>query len=227
MSLLIIIPAYNEEENIERVVNNLQKNYSQYDYVVVNDGSKDNTEKICLQHGFNLVSLPVNLGLAGAFKAGMVYAKKHDYDYAIQFDGDGQHNPEYIEEMLKKFEEDYDIVIGSRFATEKKPGGMRMAGSNIIQSAIRLTTGKLIKDPTSGMRIFNKKMIKRFASYNNYGPEPDTVAYLMRTGAKVAEVQVTMSERTAGESYLKPAKAIWYMFRICFSIIFIQWFRKE
>lgn len=97
--VLVIIPAYNEEENIVRVVDNLINNYGKLDYVVVNDGSKDNTAKLCREHRYNLVDLPVNLGLAGAFQAGMKYALANDYDYAIQFDGDGQHNPQFIEGM--------------------------------------------------------------------------------------------------------------------------------
>lgn len=118
--LLIIIPAYNEAENIERVVDDLKNNYSQYDYVVINDGSKDDTAKICKKKGYNLVDLPINLGLAGAFQAGMKYAYKYNYDYAIQFDGDGQHNPKYISEMIEQAEkEKFDIIIGSRFVKEK------------------------------------------------------------------------------------------------------------
>ena len=94
--LLIIIPAYNEAENIERVEDNLKDNYPQYDYVVINDGSRYNTAQICKGNGYNLVDLPINLGLADAFQAGMKYVHKYDYDYAIQFDGDGQHNPKYV-----------------------------------------------------------------------------------------------------------------------------------
>ena len=125
--VLVIIPAYNEEENIVRVVDNLINNYGQLDYVVINDGSRDNTAKLCREHGYNLVDLPVNLGLAGAFQAGMKYALVNDYDYAIQFDGDGQHNPQFIEGMEQMAEkENLDIVIGSRFASEKKPFTARM-----------------------------------------------------------------------------------------------------
>lgn len=154
--LLIVIPAYNEAENIERVVNHLTANFPQYDYVVVNDGSRDETAAICQRNGYNLLNLPVNLGLAGAFQAGLKYADKYGYQYAVQLDGDGQHRPEYLESMIKKMEEGYDIVIGSRFVGEKKPFTMRMLGSNLIEMAIRFTTGVNIKDPTSGMRMFSK-----------------------------------------------------------------------
>ena len=117
MKVLIIIPAYNEAENIERVVGNLQKNYSQFDYVVVNDGSKDKTAEICRKNGFNFVDLPVNLGLAGAFQTGMKYAYNKNYDAAIQFDGDGQHRPEYIEKMAKKMLRTADYKISSATAS--------------------------------------------------------------------------------------------------------------
>lgn len=225
--VLVIIPAYNEQENIKRVVDNLVENYPQFDYVVVNDGSKDDTKKICLENRYRLLDLPINLGLAGAFQAGMKYAYKMGYDYAIQFDADGQHRPEYIEEILKKMEEGYHIVIGSRFVTKKKDASLRMLGSRLISAAIRLTTGIRIKDPTSGMRMFHKSMIKEYAMNINYGPEPDTVSFLMKSGAKVTEVQVEMDERIAGESYLNFVNSIKYMVRMLISIIVIQGFRKR
>lgn len=226
--VLIIIPAYNEEENIVRVVSDLEKEYFYYDYVVVNDGSKDNTAKLCKQHGYNMIDLPVNLGLAGGFQAGMKYALYNGYDYALQFDGDGQHSPEYVSDMLEMAEkEKCDIVIGSRFVKEKKPFAMRMIGSRIISFFVFITTGKKVKDPTSGMRLFNKRMIKILANNMNFGPEPDTLAYLIRCNAKVGECQVYMRDRIAGESYLNPINSIKYMFRICSSILFMQWFRKR
>lgn len=225
--VLIIIPAYNEEKNIERVVDNLMGNYPQFDYVVVNDGSKDSTAEICRRKGYNFLDLPVNLGLAGGFQAGLKYAYRYHYSYAIQFDGDGQHRPEYIQSMREKMDEGYDIVIGSRFVTEKKPKTMRMLGSNLISAAIRMTTGVKIKDPTSGMRMFSRKMLEEFALSLDYGPEPDTVSYLLKQGAKVTEVQVKMDERIAGESYLNPVNAVKYMSKMLFSILFIQNFRKR
>lgn len=155
--LLIIIPAYNEEENIENVVSFIQKKYSEYDYIVVNDGSKDHTAGICKKNGYELLNLPVNLGLAGAFQAGLKYAYTKGYSYAIQFDADGQHRPEFIEPMLERIKEGYDIVIGSRFITTKKGSSLRMIGSKMITVAIKLTTGVRVADPTSGMRMFFEK----------------------------------------------------------------------
>ena len=226
-NLLIVIPAYNEEQNIERVVRRLEKEFPQFDYVVVNDGSRDSTAELCRRNGFHLLDLPVNLGLAGAFQAGLKYAYRNGYEYAIQFDGDGQHRPEYIQDMLDKMQEGYDIVVGSRFLTERKPSSLRMLGSNLIQLALRLTTGAVIHDPTSGMRMFNRSMIKEFAVNLNYGPEPDTLSYLIKNGAKVAEVQVKMDERLAGVSYLTPVNASKYMVRMLLSILLIQNFRRR
>jgi len=225
-NLLIIIPAYNEAENIERVVDDLIENYPQYDYVIINDGSKDKTPEICKQRGYRYIDMPINVGLSDGVQTGMMYAYNHGYDYALQFDGDGQHDPAYIKTMLDKMSE-CDICIGSRFVDEKKPKSMRMLGSNIIQTTIRLTTGKNIKDPTSGMRMFNRATMKIMANQVDYGPEPDTMAHLIRSGAVVDEVQVEMRDRIAGESYLNFSRSIKYMMHMCFSIIFIQWCRKK
>ncbi len=224
--LLVIIPAYNEEESIFSTVDELTSTLSGVDYVVVNDGSKDGTERICLEHGYNYVSLPVNSGLTVGFQTGMKYALRNGYDYALQFDADGQHRPEYISKMLDlAVAEDADIVIGSRFVNKCKEVSARMLGSRIITVAIKLTTGKRVADPTSGMRMFNRKMIERFANDDSLNPEPESISYLMKKGAKVREVQVEMRERQAGESYLNTPKSIAYMARACISILFVQWFR--
>ncbi len=225
--VLVIIPAYNEEANIETVVEKLICSYPQLDYVVVNDGSKDRTVAICREKGYHLLDLPVNLGLAGCFQAGMKYAWQRGYAYAIQFDGDGQHRPEYIDSMRRKMEEGYEIVIGSRFVIGKKDFSMRMIGSRLIEAAIFVTTGVKVQDPTSGMRMFNREMIGEFALNINYGPEPDTISYLLKQGAKVAEVPVEIAERAGGESYLKPVVAAKYMARMLISILLIQNFRKR
>lgn len=225
--VLLVIPAFNEEKNIEKVVGPLAKSFPQLDYVVVNDGSRDSTAVICREKGYNLLDLPVNLGLAGCFQAGMKYAYRKKYAYAIQFDGDGQHRPEFIEAMTKKMDEGYDIVIGSRFLTGKKDWSVRMIGSRLIAGAILLTTGARLTDPTSGMRLFSRRMIEEFALNLNYGPEPDTVSFLIKQGAKVAEVPVTIDQRLEGESYLRPLTAVHYMARMLMSILLIQNFRKR
>lgn len=227
LRLLIVIPAYNEEGSLKEVVHHLIDSCPQYDYVVINDGSKDHTRDICEEEGFNYINQRANLGLAGTFQTGMRYAAKHGYDAVLQFDADGQHQPQYIEAMLGKLEEGYDIVIGSRFVTEKKPHTMRMFGSNLIQGFIRIFTGKTVRDPTSGMRMYGKRVIRLMAYSINMPPEPDTVAYLIRCGAKVSEVQVEMKERMAGQSYLTAWKSAKYMANVCISIIFVMGFRRK
>lgn len=227
MKILIVIPAYNEEENIVTVVENLKNNFPQYDYVIVNDGSRDHTSEICHKMGYEIIDLPINLGLTGAFQTGLKYAYLKNYDYAMQLDADGQHLPQFIEPMIAKINEGYDIVIGSRFVTEKKPKTLRMLGSNLISAAIYCTTHTKIADPTSGMRIFNRSMIKEFANNINYGPEPDTVSFLLKQGAKIGEIQVEMAERIAGESYLNFSKSISYMTKMLISIVVLQNFRKR
>ncbi len=228
MKTLIVIPAYNEAQNIERVVNNLIDNYNQFDYIIVNDGSKDNTAEICERNNYNYLDLPINLGLAGAFQAGVRYAYENGYDAVIQYDGDGQHEASYIQPMIESMiETNSDIVIGSRFATKKKPFSLRMLGSRMITMAIKMTTGKKIKDPTSGMRLFNRKMIEKIAQNINYGPEPDTISYLVSCGAKVSEVQVEMHERVAGESYLNLTRSARYMTNMFVSIFLVQFFRSK
>lgn len=223
--ILVIIPAYNEEMNITFVAENLRRNYPELDYIIVNDGSRDRTAEICRRHAFPMLDLPVNLGLAGAFQAGMRYAERKGYRYAVQFDGDGQHKAEYIIPMREKMDEGYDIVIASRFVTKKKPHSARMIGSRLIAAAIFLSSRVRIKDPTSGMRMYNRRMITAFARHLNYPPEPDTVSLLIRNGARVAEIQAEMAERAGGVSYLTPINAANYMVRMLVSILFIQTFR--
>lgn len=225
--ILLVIPAYNEEANIEAVVDKLIREYPQLSYVIINDGSTDRTARICKDRGYQVVNLSQNLGLAGAFQTGMKFAFRHGYRYAVQFDGDGQHRPEYIEKMKRKMDEGYDIVIASRFVDEKKTWSVRMLGSNLIQFAIKITTGITVKDPTSGMRMFNRNTIEEFALNLNYGPEPDTISYLLKQGANIAEIQVEMDNRTGGVSYLTPWKASGYMMRMLISIFLIQNFRRR
>lgn len=224
--LLVIIPAYNEEESIESTVDELTATLPGIEYLVVNDGSKDGTERICQQRGYRYVSLPVNSGLTVGFQTGMKYALRNGYDYALQFDADGQHRPEYIAQMLEVAErEGADIVIGSRFLNVRKEVSARMIGSRLITVMIKLATGKRVADPTSGMRLFSQKMIKRFAQDDFLNPEPESISLLIKEGAKVGEVQVEMRERQAGESYLNLSKSVSYMLRACVSILFVQWFR--
>ena len=223
---LIIVPAYNEEKNIEAVIKDIREN-SNYDYIIINDCSKDETLNVCKKNGFNYLSLPVNYGLTSGIQLGMKYALENNYDIAIQFDGDGQHKAKYLSDLVKTMVNDNcDIVIGSRFVSAKKPKSLRMFGSNIISICIKLVTGEIIKDPTSGMRAYNRSIIEAFVKDSSLTPEPDTLAYMIKRGKKIKEVQVEMQERMYGESYLKPIKATEYMLNIIASIVFFRNFQK-
>ncbi len=224
---ILVIPTYNEQDSIVNTISDIKTHCPDWDYVIINDGSNDDTLAVCRQHGFNVINLASNLGLAGAFQTGMLYAKENDYDYAMQFDADGQHLAKYVvklEEMA--IETGVDIVSGSRYVSVKKPFSARMFGSRLITAIIHITTGKLLTDPTSGMRLFNKKVINVLAKSVNCHPEPDTLAHLLRQKYKIAECQVEMAERTAGESYLNIFNGLSYTLNTVISIAFIQWFRK-
>jgi glycosyltransferase involved in cell wall biosynthesis len=207
-------------------VGKLKSAYPQFDFIVVNDGSSDATADLCRENGFSLLDLSVNLGLSGAVVAGMKYAYLHGYDAVVQFDADGQHRPEYLQPLLDALKEGSDIVCGSRYLTQPKPTSARMLGGSLIAWAIRLTTGVKLSDPTSGFRAYNKRIIQKFATQINMTPEPDTLSYLMKIGAKVDEIQVSMDERQAGQSYLTFSASIKYMLRMGISILLVQLFRQ-
>lgn len=226
LKTLVVIPAYNEALNIKKTVIDLKNNAPDVDYVVVNDGSKDNTIEVLEQNNFNYIDSICNLGLFGAVQTGFKLAMKEKYDVVIQFDGDGQHSAKYIDLLVKEIEKGNSIVIGSRFVDEKKPFTARMIGSRLIAGAIKLITGKTIKDPTSGFRAYDKACIKDYATEMNNPPEPDTLVYMLRKNRKIKEVQVQMSEREFGESYLDLVNTIKYMSRMMVSIFLIQPFRK-
>lgn len=226
MKVLIVIPAYNEALNIEKVVKDIKENTT-YDYLIINDCSKDNTIEVCQKNRFEYISLPINYGLASAIQVGMKYAMRHNYDVVVQFDGDGQHEARYIEKLVQEIENGADIAIGSRFIEEKKNHSIRMLGSRIISLCIKMTTGKTIKDPTSGMRAFNKECIKELIVNMNLPPEPDTLVYMIKNGMNVKEIQVQMKEREQGESYFNAWKSMEYMMNVVVSIIFVHAFRKR
>ena len=226
LKTLIIIPAYNEALNIKNTIEDIKENAPDVDYIVVNDGSKDDTlEKLNL-YNYNYINGFQNQGLFGAVQTGFKWALYNDYDVAIQFDGDGQHSALYIKDLVKAIEEGNNISIGSRFVNEKKPLTPRMLGSRLITFAIKLMTGKRINDPTSGFRAYDRSCIELYANDMNNPPEPDTLVCMLKNGKKIKEVQVTMSEREYGESYLNPINSIKYMVTQLISIFFIQSFRK-
>ena len=222
MRVLIIVPAYNEEKNLPVLIPKITA--EGWDYIVINDGSTDNSAEMLAEKGFNHLDLTVNAGLAAVTKMGFMYAHVHGYDAALVVDGDGQHPPVYIRNLVKKIEEGYDYVVGSRFIDQKKPMTMRMVGSRLICGAIKLKTGITVTDPTSGMRALGRKTLEDFARNMNFIAEPDALTYVLRRGYKYAETQVNMQERMEGVSYFRsPLKSARYMFTILMSILFLQW----
>ena len=222
MKSLVIIPAFNEEENIEKVVEKI-KSYG-YDYLVINDCSSDNTANILKKNKYNHLDLSVNVGLAGVTRIGFMYGYDNDYDCIINVDGDGQHPVDKVNLLVEEIEKGYDYVVGSRFVNDKKPFSLRMIGSRLICGLIKLKTGKTVYDPTSGMRALGRKVIEEFSKGMNYYAEPDALCHILKKDYKVKEVQVEMLERQGGVSYFaSPFKTIKYMVAEILSILFVQW----
>lgn len=223
MRILAVIPAYNEEACLADTVRKLNDTCPSVDYVVINDGSSDDTAGIIARERMNSIDLPVNTGLASAFKTGMKYAYRHGYGAVVQFDADGQHLPEYIAPMAAKLERGADIVVASRYLDgDVNPSGARGIGQRLITLLIRLTTGLRISDPTSGMRMYDKAMIELFAQGFDMAPEPDMLAYAVRHGMTVEEIPCKMLERQGGTSYFKLGNVIRYMSRTCLSILLVR-----
>lgn len=229
MKVLLLIPAFNEEESLPLIIPRLKEEYSQFDFLVLNDGSKDDTLKVAKELGANVLDLCINQGLGAALQPGFKYGLENGYDYFVQFDSDGQHLPEYIQSLVDKAEDGYDMVIGSRFLTSKDAYDqtfLRAVGGKWLSFLIRLVTGMKITDPTSGMRVYNKRMAKKLLQLDNMPLESDFLVMAERSGYKITEVQVTMQERLAGETYFSPLKAVKFMFVQTISII-ISIFRKD
>ncbi|MFR2305710.1 MAG: glycosyltransferase family 2 protein [Roseburia sp.] len=223
MKKIVIIPAYNEEGGIVKTVTDVMENAKDFDYVVINDCSKDNTLEICHEHNFNIVNLPVNMGIGGGVQTGYMYAYRNGYDIAVQFDGDGQHNASYLDSMLKKLvEENLDMVIGSRYIEKEgfQSSGMRRMGIKYFTGLIKLLTGKKITDPTSGMRMINRKIMKQFSEeYPKDYPEPESIVTILKEGAKVEEIPVKMNAREEGVSSISPSKSIYYMVKVSIAVL--------
>ena len=229
MKKLIIIPAYNESQNIKKTVEAIRKDAPQFDYVIINDCSTDNTREICEENGFNLVNLPINLGIGGAVQTGYRYGWKNGYDLAVQVDGDGQHDPKFLQKMADYLEENQlDIVIGSRFIEKKgfQSSGTRLFGIKYFTLLIRLLTGVRITDPTSGLRMINRDVMRLFAyDYPKDYPEPESVVAILRRKKRVEEIPVIMKERQGGVSSISPKKSIYYMIKVTLAIL-IERIRK-
>ena len=200
--ILIIIPAYNEEENILKTYTKIKeynkKNKTNYDMIVINDGSTDNTKKILKENNIPHINLIHNLGIGGAVQTGYKYAYENNYDIAVQFDGDGQHDVRYVEKIIKPIiEKKADFVIGSRFVENM--------------------------NTTSGFRACSKELIYDFSlSYPSEYPEPITTAEVLKKKYTVKEVGVEMSEREGGVSSIRAWKNVYYMLNVCLALLAVK-----
>ncbi|MCI6514822.1 MAG: glycosyltransferase family 2 protein [Erysipelotrichaceae bacterium] len=223
MKKLIIIPAYNESESIVNTVRNIQKKAPEFDYIVINDCSKDATLEVLKENNINHLNLPVNLGIGGAVQTGYKYALEKGYDVAVQVDGDGQHDPSYLNKLAEAMiSQQADMIIGSRFIENQgfQSTFMRRIGISYFTKMIKILTGKTITDPTSGFRMANREVIKIFSKeYPRDYPEPESIVALLRLNKKVAEIPVEMRERQGGESSIKLSNSIYYMIKVSLAIL--------
>ncbi|MFA9492922.1 glycosyltransferase family 2 protein [Streptococcus sp. E17BB] len=226
MKKLIIIPAYNEESNIEGTVEAILRDAPDFDYIIINDCSTDNTREVCQRRGYRMLSLPINLGIGGAVQTGYLYAQQYGYDLAVQIDGDGQHNPAFLSRMSETLERTKSqMVIGSRFIEKEgfQSSFARRIGIKYFTWLIKLLTGHLITDATSGLRMVDRSLIERFAeSYPDDYPEPETVVDALNNGFKVTELPVIMNERQGGVSSISTRKSIYYMIKVSLAILFVK-----
>ena len=230
MKALIIIPAYNEEKVIENTIKNLQEHCKDVDYIIINDCSKDATLEICRKNNFNVINLPVNLGIGGAVQTGYKYAYENGYDVAIQMDADGQHDPKYIPELIKKVEEGNDLVIGSRFLEKEgfQSTFIRRMGINLYSAIIKIFTKKEVKDTTSGYRAAGKRVIKMFArTYPVDYPEPETNAFIAKNNFNIVEIPMKMKERAGGTSSITPIKSIYYAIKVGLAVMLACIFKNR
>ena len=223
MKKLIIIPAYNEAENIEKTVNEIIEKAPGFDYVVIDDCSADDTRKICIENGYNMIHLPFNLGIGGAVQTGYRYGLQEGYDIAVQVDGDGQHDPAFLNMMAEEMKKrKLDMIIGSRFITGEgfQSSGVRRVGIRYFTFLIRLLTGKRISDPTSGLRMINWEIMKIFAGdYPKDYPEPESVVAVLRQKKAVGEIPVIMKERGGGISSISLKRSVYYMVKVTLAIL--------
>ena len=226
--VILIVPAYNEEKSILKTINEINKynNKAQLklDYVVINDGSKDNTKKVLEKNNINHIDLEQNLGIGGAVQTGYKYAQDNHYDYAIQYDGDGQHDINYAQDLIDPLiKGEADMCIGSRFVDNAggfKSTVARRIGIKIISLLIWICTKKRVLDTTSGYRAVNKKIIKLFAEeYPKQYPEPGSTTMVIKLGYNVKEIPVNMQKRKYGKSSIGGLKKIYYMVNVSYSII--------
>ncbi len=223
MKVLVIIPAYNERETIRTVIANLKAVKPEYDYVVVNDCSRDDTRQILIKEGFNFIDLPVNLGIGGGVQTGYRYAVAEGYDIAVQMDGDGQHDPQFLDAVVSAVADGkLDMCVGSRFIDKEgfQTSFMRRLGINFLSMLIKICCGVRVKDTTSGFRATNARLTEYFS--NNYAqdyPEPEAIVSAVMAGFTVGEAPVVMRDRQGGSSSINAFRSIYYMIKVSLAVL--------
>ncbi len=230
---LAIVPAYNEEATVASVVGELRRHAPDFDVLVVDDGSTDYTGARAREAGAMVLRMPFNLGIGGTVQAGYLYALEHGYDYAIQVDGDGQHDAGEIRKLLDHLQThpDVDMVTGSRFLCVDEEGHRstrsRRAGIAIFARVLSLITGQPVTDPTSGFRMTNRRGIELFArDYPHDYPEVEAVLMIHAHQLRSAEVPVRMRDRLGGESSINASRSAYYMIKVLLAI-FVGLFRAR
>jgi glycosyltransferase involved in cell wall biosynthesis len=239
LRVLLIIPAYNEEANILNTITSIETYKKQHDsgayvidYVVINDGSVDQTAKILQEQQINAVHLVVNLGIGGAVQTGYRYAKENGYDIAVQFDGDGQHDIHSLDAVVQPIlKQQAAFVIGSRFLPNEKAAFqttfMRRVGIKILSFLTYLSTGVKVYDVTSGYRACNHEILAYFAEkYPTSYPEPESTVHLLKQKFKIKEVAVNMMERAGGQSSIRAFTSVKYMFEVSIAILVASFMRE-
>jgi glycosyltransferase involved in cell wall biosynthesis len=222
--ILVILPAFNEGLNIATVVKKIQDEIPSADVLVINDGSKDDTAQKANEAGAIVLNMPYNVGIGAAVQTGFQFAATHAYDIVVRNDGDGQHSPEGIHNLLARLQaDDVDVVIGSRFIGEEGDYGTpfaRRMGITILAKLLSLITGQRITDPTSGFCAFNRKAILLFAQFYPHDyPEPEAIVISHRTGLHQVEIPVNMIKREHGTSSITPVRSIYYMIKVILAIL--------
>ena len=220
--LLVVIPAYNEEASLARVIASVRAAMPPADIIVINDGSRDGTAQVATNAGAQVVTLPYNLGIGAAMQTGFLFARKGGYDYLIQVDGDGQHDPNEIGEILGPvIAGEADVVAGARYIEDRgyiTPWPRRI-GIIILATLISLIVRQRVTDPTSGFRASNRRAIEYCAElYPPDYPEPESVVRFARAGLRMKEVPVTMNARYGGQSSITPFRSFYYMVKVVLAI---------
>jgi len=230
---LIIIPAFNESNNIHHTLTEIRRCADGFDLLVVDDGSSDDTRERAVEAGAEVISLPFNLGIGGAVQAGLMHAHRAGYEYAIRLDADGQHDPEDIHAILKSLQvDDADMVIGSRFIGKNREGYAprwpRRLGIFYLSAIIFGLTGQRVLDTTSGFCGWNRKGIDLFAQMFPVDfPEPESLVIASRFGLSISEVPVVMRQRYSGKSSINFIRTFYYLFKVSLALFLMTLSRQE